>query len=308
MIDAAQNPKRSRGWLQITVPAISLGLLAWMLSRQDWHAIQSFAAGIPGYLLLLALGLAFASQSLSTLRWWILMHYQAIRVGYRMAFRLTSSGLFASNFLPGTIGGDVIRIAGILPRSPNPTVGIASVVVDRGIGVTAMLFVLPLSLATFGPVLVPLLKGSPAASTVGAGWTAPVARFGRRLGDVLRPWLARPQSLVGALVAAALAIVAYVMCIWFVAYGLGIEVTPLQVASVTGITYFLSQIPISFNALGVREAAMIALYSQLGSTAEQAAALALITRALVMLSTVPGAIWLPGSLASARARRAQGEE
>ena len=308
MIDAAPNPKRSRGWLQIAGTLASLGLLAWMLSRQDWQAIQAFAAGIPGYLLLLAFGLAFASQGLSTLRWWILMHYQAILVDYGMAFRLNSSGLFASNFLPGTIGGDVIRIAGILPRSPSSTVGIASVVVDRGIGVTAMLFVLPLSLATFGPVLVPLLKGGPAASSVGAGWTAPMARFGRRLGDVVRPWLARPQSLVGALVAAATAIGAYVMCIWFVAYGLGIEVTPLQVASVTGITYFLSQIPISFNALGVREAAMIALYSQLGSTAEQAAALALITRALVMLSTVPGAIWLPGSLASARARRAEGGE
>jgi uncharacterized membrane protein YbhN (UPF0104 family) len=107
------------------------------------------------------------------------------------------------------------------------------------------------------------------------------------------------------MLAAGLAIAAYVTCVWCVAYGLGMEVTPLQVASVTGITYFLSQIPISFNALGVREAAMIALYGQLGSMPEQAAALALITRALVMLSTVPGALWLPGSLAAARARQVE---
>ena len=60
MIDAAPNPKRSRGWLQIAGTLASLGLLAWMLSQQDWHAIQAFAAGIPEYLLLLALGLAFA--------------------------------------------------------------------------------------------------------------------------------------------------------------------------------------------------------------------------------------------------------
>jgi hypothetical protein len=303
MIGPAPNPKRRRGWLRIAGTVVSLGLLAWMLSRQDWQAIRALAAGIPGYLLLLALGLAFASQGFSTLRWWILMHYQAIRVGYRMAFRLTSSGMFASNFLPGTIGGDVIRIAGILPSSPSPTVGIASVVVDRGIGVTAMLFVLPLSLATFGPVLVPMLKGTATLSIAAAVSTTPIARFGRRLGDILRPWMAQPQSLVGALVVAGLAIVAYVLCVWCVANGLGMEVTPIQVASVTGITYFLSQIPISFNALGVREAAMIALYVQLGSTPEQAAALALITRALVMLSTVPGAIWLPGSLAAARGRR-----
>lgn len=305
MIPSAPRPKRRTGWLRIVGTVVSLGLLAWMLSRQDWQAIRTLTARIPGYVLVLALGLAFASQGFSTLRWWILMHYQRIRVDYRMAFRLTSSGLFASNFLPGTIGGDVIRVAGILPRSPNPMVGIASVVVDRGIGVTAMLFVLPLSVATFGPVLAPLLRETAASSILASGWKTPFARIWRKLGDVLRPWLAQPQSLVGALLAALGAIVAYILFVWLVAGGLQMEVTPVEVASVTGITYFLSQVPISFNAFGLREAAMIALYSQLGSTPEQAAALALITRALVMLSTLPGAIWLPGSLAAARARQAE---
>ncbi len=305
MIDFAPRPKRRTGWLRIVGTVVSLGLLAWMLSRQDWQAIRTFSAGIPAYVLVLALGLAFASQGFSTLRWWILMHYQRIRVDYRMAFRLTSSGLFASNFLPGTIGGDVIRVAGILPRSPNPVVGIASVVVDRGLGVTAMLFVLPLSVATFGPVLAPLLRETAALSILASGWKTSFARIWRKLGDVLRPWLAQPQSLLGAFLAALGAIVAYILFVWLVAGGLQMEVTPVEVASVTGITYFLSQVPISFNAFGVREAAMIALYSQLGSTPEQAAALALITRALLMLSTVPGAIWLPGSLAAARARQAE---
>jgi hypothetical protein len=50
---------------------------------------------------------------------------------------------------------------------------------------------------------------------------------------------------------------------------------------------------------------MIALYGQLGSTPEQAAALALITRALVMGSTIPGAFWLPGLMAAARSRPAR---
>ena len=308
MIESAGPPKGRGGWLRIAGTAVSLGLLAWMLSGQDWQAIRSFAVGIPGFILLLALGLSFASQGASTLRWWILMHYQRIRVDYRMAFRLTSSGLFASNFLPGTIGGDVIRVAGILPRSPSPMVGIASVVVDRGLGVTVMLFVLPLSVATFGPVLVPLLTRTAASPILASGWTGPLARIRRRLGDVLRPWLTQPQSLVDAAVAASFAILAYITGVWLIARGLEMEVTLVEVASVTGITYFLSQIPISFNALGVREAAMIALYTQLGSTPEQAAALALVTRALVMLSTIPGAIWLPGSLAAARVRRPEAVE
>ena len=292
-------------WLRIAGTVASLALLAWMLSKQDWQELRGNVSGIPLPTLLVAFGLVFASQGCSSLRWWMLMRVQRIRASFLLAFRLYSAGLFASNFLPGTIGGDVIRIAGILPRSPDRVVGIASVVLDRAVGVTTMLLALPLSLATFGPLLGPLLQGASAAAFSPAGFVRRFQGAWRRLGDVLRPWLSRPQSLLGALLASMCGVLSYVTCVWIVARGLQIEVTPLDVAAVTGITYFLSQIPISINALGIREAAMIALYGQLGSTPEQAAALALITRALVMGSTIPGAFWLPGLMAAARSRPAR---
>ena len=301
--DGGLTPQR-RSWLRIAGTAASLALLAWMLSKQDWQEIRAYASGIPPTYLLVALGLVFASHGWSTLRWWILMHYQKIRARFLLAFKLYSAGLFASNFLPGTIGGDVIRIAGILPHSPDPVVGIASVVVDRAVGVTTMLFALPLSLATFGPLIGALLQGGSAAAILPAGIVRRFQSGLRRLADVLRPWLSQPQSLLSALLASMCGVLSYVTCVWIVARGLEIDVTLLDVAGVTGITYFLSQIPISINAFGIREAAMIALYGQLGSTPEQAAALALITRALVMCSTIPGAFWLPGLMAAARSRPA----
>jgi len=293
-----------RSWLRIAGTTASLALLAWMLSKQDWQEIRANASGIPPGYLVVAFCLVLGSQGWSTLRWWILMRYQRIRIPYSLAFKLYSAGLFASNFLPGTIGGDVVRIAGILPHSPDRLVGIASVVADRVVGVTTMLFALPLSMATFGPVIALLLQGVFVGTILPA---AIVLRFRsalRRLGEVLRPWLSRPQSLLSASLASTSGVVSYVTCVWLVARGLNIDVTALEVAGVTGITYFLSQIPISINALGIREAAMIALYGQLGSTPEQAAALALVTRVLVMGSTIPGAFWLPGLMAAARSRPA----
>lgn len=293
------SPSPRRRWLRWFGTLLSLGLLGWMLSRQDWSEIRSLATRLPPTILAGAFVLAVFSQAWSALRWWLLLRFQQIAVGYGQAFRLTVSGLFASNFLPGTIGGDVVRIAGILPRCSDRAVGVASVVLDRIVGVTAMVFVLPLSLATFWPTLRVLAVGA-TTGFVSQPSTTRLAGAVGRLRAIVRPWLAQPQSLAGALLASAVSVATYWTSIWLVARALHMEVTLLDVAAVTGITYFLSQIPISFNALGIREAAMIALYGQLGSTAEQAAALALITRLLVMLATVPGALWLPGLLAAAR--------
>jgi hypothetical protein len=66
-----------------------------------------------------------------------------------------------------------------------------------------------------------------------------------------------------------------------------------QVAGITGLTYLLTIIPVSINGYGLREAAMVTLYTQLGSVAEQAAALALISRLLMLAATIPGAATLP---------------
>jgi hypothetical protein len=61
---------------------------------------------------------------------------------------------------------------------------------------------------------------------------------------------------------------------------------------VTVITYFLTLLPISVNGYGLREVAITALYLPLGASLEQAAILAIITRFLSMLATIPGALWL----------------
>ncbi len=289
-----------RRWLRAAGTLASLLLLAWILGRQDWRAILRHAGAIPPGFLGAALGMFLASQAGGAGRWWILLRYQRIGIGYGRAFRINAAGLFASNFLPGTIGGDVLRVAGILPLAGGPVIGLASVVADRLIGITTMVLVLPLSWLAFGPHLVPVLGGLIGVGAASERVSKIVREASAGVRGALAPWLARPESLIFSLMASIAAVAIYLAGLWTVARGLAIEVTLAQVAGVTGITYFLSQIPISVNALGIREAAMIALYSQLGATLEQAAALALITRALVMISSLHGALWAPGLLSAAR--------
>jgi uncharacterized membrane protein YbhN (UPF0104 family) len=70
------------------------------------------------------------------------------------------------------------------------------------------------------------------------------------------------------------------------------NVTYWQVIGIQTVTYFLSILPISINGYGLREVAFTTLYTALGSSLEQASTLALVTRFLNVLSSLPGAIWL----------------
>jgi uncharacterized membrane protein YbhN (UPF0104 family) len=97
------------------------------------------------------------------------------------------------------------------------------------------------------------------------------------------------------------------VAIWLVAIGLGIPVALYQVMGVTAITYLITLLPISVNGYGLRELAIVAIYTMLGATVEQATSLALITRLLMMIQTLPGALWIPQNLSEAFSQHATPE-
>lgn len=267
---------------------MSLGLLVWLLSRLDLSELLSIAGGVPIGVLLLSIALLTARVFAHTFRWRSLLRGQKIEVTYRELLGLQYGSFFASNFLPTTIGGDVIRLVGILGKTSNRVGGAASIVVDRAMGVFAMLFFLPLSL--------PILGGFLATFGVAIGNIAlpeSLRSAIRRVWDATTLWLKSPASVIVALLASWVGILVFFLFIWMLAQGLGIEVSLAQVAGVTAVTYFLALIPFTINAYGLRELSIIALYSSLGASAEQAAALALLSRFLMLISSLPGAytVW-----------------
>lgn len=299
---ASPSPRRPWStWLRWLGTIASLILLGVLLERQDWRAIVRSAAGLPARALWLGGSLILLGQGFNTLRWWFLLRGQSIRIPFGHALRMVFAGLFASNFLPSTIGGDVIRLAGVLAVSADRVAGAASVVVDRAVSVFGMLFVLPFSGITFAQGM--NSGGWPwqAVSTAAAVRVpAFLSRMARRWFDALALWVRRPMSLVRALLASWAGVACYLVALWVLARGLRMSVSLIQVAGVTGLTYLLTLIPISINGYGIREAAMVALYVQLGVVAEDATALALISRLLLMAVSLPGAAALPGLIPGSR--------
>jgi hypothetical protein len=124
----------------------------------------------------------------------------------------------------------------------------------------------------------------------------------------LRLWLGQPMALAAALAAALMAIVTFLTGVWALAVGLGIPVGFAEVAGVSVLTYFFTLVPLSINGYGLRELAVLTLYVQVGATPEQATALALLTRAIFLLASLPGALWVGEMLPADWRRRVRDEE
>jgi len=291
-------------WLRWSGTAISALLFLWLISRENWGEVWHHLQALPAWLLPLALLFYLAGLLANALRWYLLLQAPGIQLTFWAVTRIVFTGQFVSNFLPSTIGGDSVRFVGVMHYTSDRAVGLASVILDRLVNVVAFLTVLPLSVITFGsPATWPRfsLNASPfspvlAMAGVKIPWTrGPVSRLqywiarGRKAFQV---WLEHPRLLVLAFCVSWLSIFVVFVAIWLVARGLGIPVALYQVMGVTGITYLLTLLPISVNGYGLREVAITTLYIPLGASLEQAATLAIITRFLSMLETLPGALWL----------------
>jgi hypothetical protein len=200
------------------------------------------------------------------------------------------------------VGGDVVRVAGVLQKTDNRIAGVASVVVDRLVGVTGMLAAVPFSLPLIGSFFGSRVLFGGFLSGWGPRISTTVRATIVRLSSSLKLWTSQPKRLILALFTSWAGMIVNFVATWILAQGLGMTVTLAEVVGASAITYYLTIIPLSINGYGIRELAVVGLYVQLGSTAEQASALALLTRFIFMFVSLFGAFWVGKVLEAGNAR------
>jgi uncharacterized membrane protein YbhN (UPF0104 family) len=290
--DATQKDSSWSWRIRLIGTVLSLALLVWLLRQQNWDEILNTVKTLTPEIILLSYGLFLTRYIWHTARWLILVRAQDIPLTYTRGLQLVFSGLFISNFLPGMVGGDVVRIAGVVQDSDKRIAGAASVIVDRIVGVFGMLFILPFSLPLVNSLISTgvILGGQVSAERSSV---VEVLRDSfQRSKRALSMWLRQPIQLFLALAASWMGILSYLASIWVLVQGLDIQVSILDIAGVSALTYFLTIIPLSINGYGIREVAVVGLYAQAGATVEQATALALLSRALFLMASLPGVIWV----------------
>ncbi|HEY8506204.1 MAG TPA: lysylphosphatidylglycerol synthase transmembrane domain-containing protein [Gemmataceae bacterium] len=127
--------------------AIGFGLLAYVLAS-NWHSDDPSTPGLAELLrnpvqfvpLLAAAVLCAASVLLTFVRWYLLVRAQDLPFTLRGAVRLGLVGYFFNTFLPGAVGGDILKAYAISKQQSRRTVAVATVLIDRAIGLWGLVW------------------------------------------------------------------------------------------------------------------------------------------------------------------------
>lgn len=273
---------------------LALGLLLVLVREEGDGELFSALRRVSSGYFLLGVSALFISRLFTIARWHVLLRSAGVDVSFLRSSMLTFTGNFSSNFLPTTIGGDVARLAGAMQLGYDRAICLASLVADRLVGMAGMGLALPLGLV---PVF--SLDGGLAGAAAVSGFIQKGAGFAKRTLASLSIWLKKPASLTAALLS-TLGNQAFIyFAIYLLLQGIDHHVDYWLVAGMYTLTYFVTLIPISINGLGVQELSMTFLLVQLGGlTSSESATIALLTRVLFIITSLPGAFFLPSILAA----------
>lgn len=288
--------------LRLTVSAILLVLLFSFLPLDGfWTAVTS--VGIT--LWLAALGAYLSAHLLGVVKWRLLVNTAGAALARLDAARCYYLGLFGNTFLPSVVGGDLIRAGAALRRVRSQEALVLGSLVDRVqdmialaavAGIGALLLPTALDERSRGVFWVLAAVGAVlTAAAVLTVWLLPGRRFPykvrRRLVRIRAAYRAlstRPGALVRAvLLGMALQLAMISLNAWLgTLVGLS---APFQVwLFVWPLAKIAATVPLTQGGLGVREAALAALFAPFGVAPELAVTASLAFQFVVISGGLTG--------------------
>lgn len=268
-------------------------LIVLLIQQEGWSEIVEAVKQISLASFLLALVSLLISRLFVIARWHVLLQSGGVKIPFSRSAELTLMGLFASNFLPTTIGGDVVRLTGVMQMGFDRAICLASIAADRIIGLVGMALVVPFGLI---PAWNSLGQAAQNSLALMATLERPI-RFARRTLQTFSTWLHQPRALIVSLLCTFGNMLFIFASVYILIEGLGGHVSFWLVAGLWSISYFITLIPISINGLGVQELALAYFFLHVGSlTAATSLSMAVLIRIIFMFASLPGAVFLPSIL------------
>ncbi|NMD71363.1 flippase-like domain-containing protein [Bacillus sp. DNRA2] len=325
-----QNSRRA-DVVKLTVRfLISAGLMIWLISGIEWNlALRLMKEGSLFYFFIAFIAIQLTVAT-SIWKWQLLISKSTTNpfnqsISLWKLGRYYYIGLFFNNFLPGSVGGDVMRIMH-LSKDIGMVKATTSVAFERltsGVALTAIVVFATLFMDSVRPFMLPIY-------TVASGltllfvllnlWVKKQAKIGdfeksnpeRSQKSNITMWINKMnQALVKLretaaeyrekskswwVVIAVLSLLFQIGLAWInqlLFLGFGIEVGWLDLIVMISLISFITMLPVSLNGIGVREASYIFFFKELGVPDEISVAVSLFFLLLVTVSSLFGGLfWL----------------
>jgi len=301
-----------RYWQLALQATVTLALLAWLISRLDWHTLGQtlagarlpwLAAGVASYLFSLAVG---------AVRWRTIMNTLSRPVPLSRLLTVYWVGAFFNQALPGAVSGDAVRALYIRQAAGGLPLASAAILAERLFGLGAMVVLvvtgygtapaehagLPelatlVALMAIGyPLAVGLLLHLPLDQLLAGRLPALAAALGEaRL--ALRAVFRRGPALLSTAVLSLIVQVFWVGVFWCVGHALSLPLDRVALWVIWPLVSLVATLPISLAGWGVREGLLVFYLAGLGIAGHYALAVSLLAGLAVLLASLPGGlVWL----------------
>ncbi len=285
-------------------------MLGFLLTRFDLSVLNPIRQLSSWTWVIAGVVVTLVAVVLATLRWQRVLRALDLPSDLRTLLNHVLAGQFVSNFLPSTVGGDVLRVARLSAGNGHSRESFASVVLERLTGFVVLPFITLVALVG-NPTLLHLGTASRLALGLSLGTLAVLAvillvagnsRLGARLAGRAN-WLSflgavhlgiahmrRHPGEAASVLAAALAYqLTIVLAAWAAGHALGLNMGWSAAMAFVPIVAIAQVLPVSVNGLGLREGALVLLLAPLGVATGQAVALGLLLYGMNLVVSLLGA-------------------
>lgn len=318
----AQNETKA-GWKKWSLP-VRIGIAAaacWIVAKDlKWVELKGAFAELQLWTLIVGTLVYAVSQAFVALRWWLFLRAQRISVSLALAIKLNYLGLFFSNFLPSSVGGDLVRAWYVSRHSDRKLQAALGVLVDRVMGLISTLILALTALFLFmrgtpiltirrtaglmrffgefsGPHLtlatiillgVLLILRKPLSAIARRAWRH-IVKIVHQLREVVAVYYRHPFVLIWGLgltiVLQSMVITAY----WLIGLDLNIDASLGYYFVFFPLVWVIGSIPVSIAGIGILEGGLVFMFVRYtGASPEAAAALALCQRLTWLAASLPG--------------------
>ena len=313
--------------IAVVVCGIIWGIF-WLSREQRWNTLVKIFLGMNMWVFAGVLGIFIMSQVIIGLRWWLLLRSQSIFVDFWAAVKLYFLGWFYNNFMPGSVGGDLLRAWYVTKHTDKKFEAVLSVFVDRVIGLLSTLVIAVFFYSLFlrgkrvaissseggsflgsfveykrillwafvaiALIFCTLLLHKRSRAILAKAWLyigAHSMRMIVKLKDASVLYCSKPLTILGVFVLTVFLQLTIITGFWFLGLNLGIEASVKYYYVFFTLAWVLGAVPVSIGGAVVVEVLLASLFIKFAGVGEEAAsALALCQRAVWMLASLPGAV------------------
>ncbi|MFM9835979.1 MAG: YbhN family protein [Methylophilaceae bacterium] len=282
---------------------ITMTILAVILRATDIKQSLQILQHAQHDLLVLAILLQFGSTAVSAYRWQIIMQNLGFGQSFSFYWQSYFKGMFFNQGLPTSIGGDAVRVLDVAVHGFRKRDALYGVMVDRAVGLGALML-LSLLAYLLKPDLLPMHVYRPMLMLIIAGLTGFLTLF--IIGKM--QWLNQYPKLIFLkiiaerlyqvfhtkrirLIALSLLIPLLALIGFFVTgWALGLRYDLMIYFAIVPVAIILTIIPASIAGWGVREGALVGLFSLIGANKAAVLTMSILYGLTLIIVSLPGLV------------------